>query len=82
MPCAYCGCYDHTKEECPRARKDRRTDLALGRLILIALFPVLCIGSIAGLIFSALRAGFKSTMGLWDQALDLARRRPDPPESA
>lgn len=82
MPCEYCGYYDHAKSDCPAARSDQRRDAVLGRLAIVGLAPLVIVGAIIGLIYSGLRAGFMCTRDLWNQAMALVRKKPDPPETA
>jgi hypothetical protein len=74
--------YDHIKEECPKARKDLRTDRTLGYLVAAFLAPLYFTGLIAGCFFSALKAGFMGATNVWQNAWELIRKKPDPPESA
>lgn len=82
MPCEHCGYYDHKENECPVARYEQRRKATLGRVMLVVLSPLFVVGAIIGVIYGGLRAGFRGTRNLWDQALVLVRRKPDPPETA
>jgi len=76
MPCPHCGGYEHALESCPKAIKDRKADIAIGRIILVVLFPAWCLGSFFGMLYSAIKAGFVASRKLWESASDLSRQRP------
>jgi len=78
MKCEYCGGFDHLESSCPTKKGDRRTELGMAWLFLLALAPFWLIGMLFGFIRSAWKAGREFGDGAWPQALDGIRgKKPD-----
>lgn len=78
MPCSYCGGYEHALGDCPKAIKDRKADIVFSRIFIISSFPLWCLGSIVGMIYSAIKAGFVATHNLWESAISILRDKSEP----
>jgi hypothetical protein len=59
--------------DCPKAAKDHRVDVAFSRIILVALFPLWCVGGFVGMVYGALRAGFCASARVWSSAVEVLR---------
>lgn len=68
MKCDYCSGYDHLESSCPTKKGDRRTEIAMGWFFVALLAVFHIIGTGAGFIWSAVKAGFEFGNGAWPQA--------------